>query len=1036
MENVDGMQSMLDYADKFVMEQDHDVIKAGRYCKKFFRGLRQSFSGSSELAAKEPLLVQHVISQANKKLGLKKTTDKLNFDHLVRAEEVDLEIPEDWESRFGSVVWVKNSKSDPWWPSYICDPRYLHEDNPEALRETAFENIGKKYLVYYYGESSKNKHGFFKPCPAKMREYFECREEFEIQNLETKKKSLDNAIPAADSEAILQICDRQEWFEFLLEINIDSQKKKKPSVMKKKGHPISSKIATKFKIEGKDIDIKKGSKDGIKGIADHRRIDKTISKNIKSVGSSSPIEVQNNSDENIDFEESDEVKEVEEEVEEMEMEIEIENSDDLNACLKRQESSRSNIRKKRTAAVINEKDEIISLTDDNDTDLPMALSHEEYQMRKTTKASLKTKEMENNIGVLTKSNVVKKEEEEEEVNSEKRIKKRVRPSDRLEDNLGIDIEDDGVDVEKVEEHWNNQKRFENDKPSRILDSSATAANDQNVPKKRGRPSMKIKCPTMEYETSIQASKMKKKKLNSEERNSKKSNRKMKFEEVDTSDDVEEENTEPEQDIEIFTENENDDENIALFKEKEKEEGEEEECVVSDDTAAAVRTKGKRVAKFAFKPTLEASLIVGEGMGKGKAGGKGTGKGKNHKAVHGDAQPLMLRRSTRTSVQYLDDSDKEGDEEEEEGKGNVDDEEEGNVDNEEDNEEDEGEEDEEDDRDESEEGSEVSSEEEIVFHDNKSSDPFAKKKKKGRPKKAGNEVVKKEVKKGKQNPVRKVQGKRGRPPKHPMVETVSTVVSQLGRLVKKITPTAVKVKNVKVKCEQEEEEEIEEDEDEDEDDDNEDDDDEEEEEIKDVVKTQMSFDNETSSQRLTRLLRLLNSLTKDNTVLLVEKALTTIDKIDNMNVGLDDLKLSGAGEQIAILRKHSNAAVASRAKQLRSKWVDVARKGMAVTVPNSVTANSSATEIIIVSQTSSSSTAGPSSVLTSNHVRTEETSTEKKVFEETSLEIVFGEATIKVVELFKDRIHLSSPLPIGNILHTSAGEHSLRNSLQVNFNTGK
>ena len=135
-----------------------------------------------------------------------------------------------------------------------------------------------------------------------------------------------------------------------------------------------------------------------------------------------------------------------------------------------------------------------------------------------------------------------------------------------------------------------------------------------------------------------------------------------------------------------------------------------------------------------------------------------------------------------------------------------------------------------------------------------------------------------------------------------------------------------------------------------------------------------FEDETQTQRLTRLLRLLSSLTKEESLVL-PKALVTMDKIDTMNVTLEDLKVSGAAEQIAALRKHSNETVAARAKQLRSKWIEAARKNMVVTATaTALTAPPNSSSTSAGSSSSTSTTAGSSSGTSSSTTITITTTT--------------------------------------------------------------
>jgi hypothetical protein len=98
----------------------------------------------------------------------------------------------------------------------------------------------------------------------------------------------------------------------------------------------------------------------------------------------------------------------------------------------------------------------------------------------------------------------------------------------------------------------------------------------------------------------------------------------------------------------------------------------------------------------------------------------------------------------------------------------------------------------------------------------------------------------------------------------------------------------------------------------------------EEEIAFVAKVSRNLQNETSIQRLTRLVANLIVSTKDGAKNLSQKALSTMEKIQNMCPSTDDLVASGAVERINILRKHSNVTISAKAKDIRMKWMEAAR----------------------------------------------------------------------------------------------------------------
>ena len=92
----------------------------------------------------------------------------------------------------------------------------------------------------------------------------------------------------------------------------------------------------------------------------------------------------------------------------------------------------------------------------------------------------------------------------------------------------------------------------------------------------------------------------------------------------------------------------------------------------------------------------------------------------------------------------------------------------------------------------------------------------------------------------------------------------------------------------------------------------------------VVAKVRNLDNETSIQRLSRLVANLIVSTKDGAQNLTEKALSTMEKIQNMCPSTGDLVASGAVERINILRKHPTATISAKAKDIRVKWMEAAR----------------------------------------------------------------------------------------------------------------
>jgi PHD-finger len=62
------------------------------------------------------------------------------MDELVSA------LPSEYVSRFGEIVWAQGGTGYGWWPSIICDPRFMIE----PTRSLARKFVGKKFLVHFF----------------------------------------------------------------------------------------------------------------------------------------------------------------------------------------------------------------------------------------------------------------------------------------------------------------------------------------------------------------------------------------------------------------------------------------------------------------------------------------------------------------------------------------------------------------------------------------------------------------------------------------------------------------------------------------------------------------------------------------------------------------------------------------------------------------------------------------------------------------------------------------------------------------------
>lgn len=115
---------------------------------------------------------------------------------------------DNWREKYGEVVWARFG-SYPWWPSFIYDPEKLPTTSEEKVKIQAFKSIGKRYVVYFYGDTS---YGFIDL--ANIKPYNEStKAQFSKQVMKNKKyqASFPNAMILADREVVLDKKDRISW---------------------------------------------------------------------------------------------------------------------------------------------------------------------------------------------------------------------------------------------------------------------------------------------------------------------------------------------------------------------------------------------------------------------------------------------------------------------------------------------------------------------------------------------------------------------------------------------------------------------------------------------------------------------------------------------------------------------------------------------------------------------------------------------------------------------------------------------------------
>ena len=839
-------QSLRDAADNSIANADVKFIATSRYVKKALNEIVELFPDDCTKEVKKNI-VEYLLHQAAKKIGddPKKfnlippiyDVKDLGYLYTTNHDVSDLTTSEDWQSRYGSVVWAKHSKSDPWWPSYICDPRLIYPGTAEDIRDFSASNLGKKYLVYYYGEASKNKYGFANL--TNIRDYFGSRVEFETQATETKTKTLQRALPLADSEAIRDVGLRIAWVQYLHEINLEvtrlRKKSKSSSSKKKETENLNSESLDSF--DEYSASFKKNSrllpqkKRNIEIIDSNDRRELSI-----EIPAKKKANVYKTSDSHgNDAGTSGKQREYDDSIGKRKNRL-ISNKETVDSPTeilsdsegRNDQAAKSPIKKKAKTDYSDddlEEDGVRYIKDVVELDFVSNKSHkrkagvrsgESDSAAESARAKHAAKVSRNSKSLSSASLDDDEDGSDSAGNSHAAAsKKRGRPSRTSEPFIPDEEEEeeelaDGEEAEQVEEEYEEEECDEDEVIS--------------MPKKKGRKPL---YPTGKRKP-VDATKPKKK-------------AEMRVViDLAVTDTLDEDSDVSPRSLNVRFSNRRSDVSVSVSSSRGK------------GSALPGRSRG------------QGKMLASEVSVSSKDAAKGS-KGRHLRSLSTDSSDqgdveggnAPLRRSSRVGVHYEENENVE-------------------LNDEENDEEDDGEE----------ESLETSGVIEVM-----------------RDQKAGKS--KKPVKP-------QVAGKRGRPPGR------SGSGSQLFQDNRKMNRKGSK------------------------DDDADNNESKEGEDYEAVGKGKRLVDgiqeevaavepkiplNETLSERLGRLLRRLVANTKVGAVQHLEKAIITMDKIENLVLTMDELKESGAAERISVLRKHPNAAIAAKAKQLRAKWMEAARRSV-------------------------------------------------------------------------------------------------------------
>lgn len=158
-------------------------------------------------------------------------------------------LPDEWKAQYEDIVWVRTSKSFPWWPCLIYNPSGISK----KLKAKALKTLGKKQVVYYYGYEQ-----FDFALPKQMKPFtLESVEEMCSQKMnKAYSKSFAEGVELAKNEIVLPKEKRAMW-------NHVPRKRAKKVVVEKADASTKSKVKAPRKPtkEKKDTVAKKAKKE-------------------------------------------------------------------------------------------------------------------------------------------------------------------------------------------------------------------------------------------------------------------------------------------------------------------------------------------------------------------------------------------------------------------------------------------------------------------------------------------------------------------------------------------------------------------------------------------------------------------------------------------------------------------------------------------------------------------------------------------------------------------------------------------------------
>lgn len=159
-------------------------------------------------------------------------------------------LPDEWKAQYEDIVWVRTSKSFPWWPCLIYNPSGISK----KLKAKALKTLGKKQVVYYYGYEQ-----FDFALPKQMKPFtLESVEEMCSQKMnKAYSKSFAEGVELAKNEIVLPKEKRAMWN------HVPRKRAKKKVVVEKADASTKSKVKAPRKPtkEKKDTVAKKAKKE-------------------------------------------------------------------------------------------------------------------------------------------------------------------------------------------------------------------------------------------------------------------------------------------------------------------------------------------------------------------------------------------------------------------------------------------------------------------------------------------------------------------------------------------------------------------------------------------------------------------------------------------------------------------------------------------------------------------------------------------------------------------------------------------------------